>query len=114
MRGVLFRGRGFSDVRKIRTHPLFPEQHRATENVIARGAAALAPFRTRLRRSIAFSIEVGSSILGAELLAVAINAAVGSVNVAAALGHSRLRHWIDIGAFFVGLRLEMSDLQIRN
>src|ERR1700736_3206938 len=73
-RGVLsFRGRGFSDVRKIRTHPLFPEQHGAIENVIARGAAALAPFRTRLRRRLAFSIEVGSSILGAELLAVAIN-----------------------------------------
>jgi hypothetical protein len=45
---------------------------------------------------------------------VAINAAVGGVNVAAALDHSRLRHWIDIGAFFVGLRIEMSDLQIWN
>jgi hypothetical protein len=67
-----------------------------------------------VRRRLAFSIEVSSSILSAELLAVAINAAVGGVNVATALDHSRLRHWIDIGAFFVGLRIEMSDLQIRN
>ena len=74
----------------------------------------MAPFRTRLRPPLAFSIDVGSSILGAELLAVAINAAVSGVNVAAALDHSRLRHWIDIGAFFVHLRIEMPDLQIWN
>jgi hypothetical protein len=45
---------------------------------------------------------------------VAVNAAVGGVNVATALDHSRLRHRIDIRAFFVGLRIEMSDLQIWN
>jgi hypothetical protein len=48
------------------------------------------------------------------LLAVTINAAVRGINVRAALEHSRLRLRINVGAFFVGLRIEMSDLPVRN
>jgi len=48
------------------------------------------------------------------LLAVTINAAVRGVNVRAALEHSRLRLRINVGAFFVRLRIEMADLPVRN
>ena len=50
----------------------------------------------------------------AHLLAVTINAAICCVNVRAALKHSRLRLRINIGLFFVPLRIEVSDLPIRN
>jgi hypothetical protein len=48
------------------------------------------------------------------LLAVTVNASIRSVDVRAALEHSRLRLRINIGAFLVGLRIEMSDLPIWN
>jgi hypothetical protein len=43
-----------------------------------------------------------------------IEATIGGEDMAAALSHSRFRRGINIGAFFVHLRIEMSDLQIRD
>jgi len=48
------------------------------------------------------------------LLAVAINAAIRRVDFAAALRHAGFRHRINIGLFFVRLRIKMADLPIRN
>ena len=92
------------NIRQIRTHPRFAEQHRTVENVIARCAAAFAPF----------PFDVRSGVIRADLLAVAIDAAVRGINLSAALGHSGFRHRINIGAFLVHLRIEMADLQVRN
>ncbi len=103
-RTLLFRRRARADIRKVLAHAHFPEKYWSLENVIARRAAAVAPF----------SLDIGRGVIGAHLLAVTINAAVRSVNTRAARDHSRLRHWIGIGAFLVGLRIEMSDLPIRN
>jgi hypothetical protein len=77
--------------------------HWPLEDVIARRAAAVTPF----------SLDIGPGVFGAHLLAVTVNAAVRSVDARAALEHSRLRLRINIGAFLIGLRIEMSDLPIR-
>src|SRR5262249_2726425 len=53
-------------------------------------------------------------VIGADLLAMAIDAAVGGVNVCAPLEHSRLRPRINIRPLFVGLRIETSYLPGRN
>jgi hypothetical protein len=100
----LFRRRARANIRKILAHAHLPQKYRALENIIARRAAAVAPF----------PLDIVGGVIGAHLLAVAINAAVRSVNAPAARDHSRLRHRINIGAFLVGLRIEMSDLPIWN
>jgi len=43
-----------------------------------------------------------------------IEATIGGEDMVAALSHSRFRGGINVRAFFVHLRIEMSDLQIRN
>jgi hypothetical protein len=99
-----FRGRARADVRDVLAHTHFAKKHRLLENVIARRAATISPF----------SLDVGRSVIGAHLLTVTINAAVCGVNVRAALEHSRLGLRINVGAFLVGLRIEMPDLPVRN
>src|SRR5204863_871192 len=103
-RVLIFRGRAFTNVGKIRTHAHFSEQDRPLKNVIARCAATFAPF----------AIDIGRDVTGADLLAVTIKTAVARVNATTALGHSGFRRRINIGAFLVHLRIEMSDLVIRN
>jgi hypothetical protein len=101
---LVFGRRTFSNVREIRTHPHFPQQHGPLEEIIARRAAALAPF----------TIDVGRRIIGADLLAVAVNASVCRVNPPAALSHAGLRRGISIIPIFIHLRIEVSDLVIRD
>lgn len=91
-------------IREIGTHSHFPKQHRTIENVIAWRAAAVAPF----------AIDIGSGVVGANLLAVAIDAAIRDINVASAFGHARLRSGIDVGAVLFHLRIEVADLDIRH
>ena len=93
-----------SDVREIGTHAHFPEQDRPIENVIARCASAHAPF----------AIEIGAGVIGAHLLRVTIIAAVGGVDLTTTLGHSRSRRGISIRPVFLHLRIEVTDLQIRD
>jgi hypothetical protein len=104
LRTLLFRRCARANVCNVLAHAHFSEKYRPLENVIARRTAAVAPF----------AIDIGPRVIGADLLAVTINAAVRSVNARAALEHSRLWHWIGIAAFFVGLRIEVPDLPIRN
>ena len=100
----LFRRGARADVCNILAHAHFSEKYRPLKNVIARRATALSPF----------SLNIVRRVIGAHLLAVTINAAVRSVNARAARDHSRLWHWINVRALLVGLRVEMSDLPIRN
>ena len=100
----MFRRGARADVRDVLAHAHFSKKHRLFENVIAWRAAAVTPF----------SFDIVGSVIGADLLAVTINTAVRSVNARATLEHSGLRLRINVGAFFVGLRIEMSDLPIRN
>jgi hypothetical protein len=74
------------------------------KNVIARRAAAVTPS----------SLDIGTGVISAHLLAVAIDTTVCHVNQRAAFEHSGLRLRISVGAFLVGLRIEMPDLPIRN
>jgi hypothetical protein len=74
------------------------------KNVIARCAAAIAPL----------PLNIVSDVIGSDLLAMAIDAAVCCVNVAASFEHSRLRARINIRPLFVRFRIEMSDLPSRN
>ena len=84
------------------------------------GPCALSRERQVVRKYIAwraaaitpFPIDVSRSIRRAHLLTVTIDAAVRSVNARAACDHTRLRHRIDICAFLVRLRIEVSDLKI--
>src|SRR5262249_15602255 len=101
-RTFLFLWRACADVRKVLPHAHLPEKNRSFENVIARRAAAVTPF----------PLDIVSRVFRADLLTVAINATVRSVNARALLDHSRLRHWINICAFLIGLRIKMSDLPI--
>jgi hypothetical protein len=82
------------------THSHFSEKYRALKNVIARRAAASAPF----------SLDIVGDVVGANLLSMAIDAAVCCVNVLALFKHSGLRTWINVRPLFVGFRTEMSDL----
>jgi len=104
LRTLLFHRRARADVCDVLAHAHFPEKHWPLENVVAGRAAPVAPF----------SLNIVCGVISAHLLAVAINEAVRGVNMRPALDHSRLRHWINIGAFLVGLRIEVSDLPIRN
>jgi hypothetical protein len=74
------------------------------KNVIERSAAAIPPF----------SVDIGGAIVGADLLAMAIDAAVSRINMRAPLVHSRLRSRINVRPFFVGFRIEMPDLPVRD
>jgi hypothetical protein len=93
-----------ADICEILTHAHFPEKYWPLKNVIARRAAALTPF----------SLDVVRRVIGADLLAMTVNAAVRSVNTRAAFDHSRLGLRINISAFLIRLRIEMSDLPIWN
>jgi hypothetical protein len=104
LRTLLFRRRARANVGNVLAHAHFSEKYRPLENVIARRAAAVAPF----------ALNIGGRVIGSHLLAVAIDAAVRGVNPRAALDHSRLRHRINIGAFLIGLGVEVADLPIRN
>ena len=103
-RAFLFLWCARADVGQVLAHAHLSQEDRSFENVIARRAAAITPF----------SLDIGPRVIGAHLLAVTIDAAIGSVNARAARDHSRLRHWIDICAFLVRLRIEVSDLPIRD
>src|SRR5262249_15577151 len=99
-RRFLWRGCARADVCEVLAHPHFSQEDRLVENVIAWCAAAIAPF----------SFDIVGDIIGAHLLAMTIDAAVGSVNVCATLEHSRLRPRINVRSLFVGFRVEISDL----
>ena len=103
-RALLFLRGARTDIREVLAHAHFPEKYWSLENVIPRGAAAVAPF----------SLDIIRRIIGTDLLAVTIGAAICSVNKRTALDHSRLRHWVNVCAFLVGLRIQMSDLPIWN
>src|SRR5262249_29376516 len=72
--------------------------------IIARRAAALAPF----------SVNVRSRVIGTDLLAVTLKTTVRDVNLSTASNHSGFRHGINVRSLFVTLRFEMPDLRIRN
>src|SRR5262249_28120163 len=78
----------------------FSEKYRTIKNVIARCAAAIAPF----------PLNIVGDVVGADLLAMAIHAAVCGINVCAPLEHPRLWTWINVRPLFVGLRIEISYL----
>jgi hypothetical protein len=85
-------------------HAHLPKENRAVENVIARRTPAIAPF----------SLDIVGRVPRADLLTVTVDAAIRSVDTCALLDHSRLRHRIDVCAFLVRLRIEVSDLPVRN
>jgi hypothetical protein len=97
-----FFGRGCAraNICEVLTHSHFSEKYRPLKNVIAWRAAAIAPF----------PLDIVSDVVGADLLAMAIDAAVCCVNVRASVEHSRLRARINVRPLFVGFRIEMSDL----
>jgi hypothetical protein len=66
------------DVGQVLAHAHLPKKNRSLENVVARRAAAVTPF----------SLDIGASIFGVDLLTVTIDAAIGSINVRAARDHS--------------------------
>jgi hypothetical protein len=101
-RTFLFFWRAGADVRKVLTHAHLSKKNGSFENVIARRASAITPF----------SLDIRARIIGTHLLAVTIDTAIGSVNARAARDHSRLRHRINVRAFLVRLRIEVSDLPI--
>lgn len=103
-RTFLFFWRARADVREVLAHAHLPEKNGSFENVITRRAAAITPS----------PLNIGASVFGADLLTVTIDTAVGSVNARAPRDHSRLGHRIDVCAFFIRLRIELSDLPIRN
>jgi len=113
-RGFFLGRSGFSDVGQIRTHSHFTQQRWPIEDVIARRAAAVTPFWRRTGSGVARAIHIGSGVIGADLFAVTIEATVRDVNAPATLSHSGFRHRINVGAFFVALRIEMTNLQIGN
>src|SRR5207237_7945156 len=82
---------GFATIRHIGTHSFLSKHYRAIKNIIARGAAAFSPFRTRRRPGVADTIDIRGVVIGTNLLAMAINAPIRGVNLAAAIGHARLR-----------------------
>ena len=103
-RGLFGRRCARANVCKILAHSHFSEKYRPFKNVIARRAAAIAPL----------PLDIVGDVIGADLLAMAIDAAVCCVNVLAPREHSRLRARINIRPLFVGFRTEMSDLPRRN
>jgi hypothetical protein len=113
-RGFLLGRRGFTNIRQVRSEPRFSDQGRSIEDVIARRTATVAPPWTWAWSCPSLKIDIGGGVIGANLLAVAVKTTVRYVNASAALGHSRSWHRINVGALFVALRFEMSNLQIRN
>ena len=103
-RRFLCRGCARANVCEVLAHSHFSEKYRPIENVITRRAAAIAPF----------PLDIVGDVVGADLLAMAIDAAVCCVNVPAPLEHSRLRARINVRPLFVGFRIEMSDLPRRD
>ena len=97
-----FFGRGCARANacEVLAHSHFSEKYRTLKDVIARRAAAIAPF----------PLDIVGDVVGADLLAMAIDAAVCCVNVPAPFEHSRLRARINVRPIFVGFRIEMSDL----
>jgi hypothetical protein len=89
-----------TNVRDVLAHSHFSQKYWTIENVIARRAAAIAPF----------PLDIVGDVIRADLLAMAIDAAVCCVNVRAPVEHSRLRARINVRPLFVGFRIEMSDL----
>jgi hypothetical protein len=80
-----------ADVCEVLSHSHFSKEYRALEKVITWCAAAISPA----------SLYIVRGVIGADLLTVAINAAVGSINMRAALEHSRLGLRINVCSFFV-------------
>ena len=103
-RRFFLRGCARANVCEVLPHPHFSEKYRTIKNVIARRAAAIAPL----------SLYIVSDVIGANLLAMAIDAAVCCINVRAPVEQSRLRPRINVRPLFVGFRIEMSDLPCRN
>ena len=98
----LFRRRARTDIRKILAHTHFPEEYRSLKNIIARCAAAAAPL----------PFDIVGRVIGADLLAMTIDAAVRSVNVRTPFDHSGLRLRISVAAVLFHLRIKMPDLPI--
>jgi hypothetical protein len=98
------RGCACANVCEVLAHSHFSEKYRPLKNVIARRAAAIAPL----------PLDIVGDVIGADLLAMAIDAAVCCVNVFSPVEHSRLRARINVRSLFVGFRIEMSDLPGRN
>ena len=93
-----------ADVGEVLAHSHFSEKNWTIKNVIARRATAISPF----------SLDIVGDVVGADLLGMAIDAAVCCVNVLALFEHSRLRTWINVRPLFVRFRIEMSDLPRRD
>ena len=93
-----------ADVGEVLAHSHFSEKNWTIKNVIARRATAISPF----------SLDIVGDVVGADLLGMAIDAAVCCVNVLAPREHSRLWPRINVRPLFVGFRIEMSDLPSRN
>src|SRR5262249_55141708 len=68
-RALFFFWRTSADIRKVLAHAHLPKENRSFENIIARCAAAVTPF----------ALNVLRGVIGAGLLAWAIEAAVSSV-----------------------------------
>src|SRR5262249_51062349 len=96
------RGCARANVCKVLAHSHFSEKYRTLKNVIARRAAAISPF----------PLDIVGYVVGADLLAMAIDTPVCCVNVRAPLEHSRLWARINVSPLFVGLRIETSYLPV--
>src|SRR5438874_1218248 len=60
------------------------------------------------------SLDIIGDVVGADLLSMAIHAAVCCVNVLAAVEHPGLRARINVGPLFIRFRIEISHLPRRN
>lgn len=103
--GLFFVRGTLSDIRKIGAQTHFSQCHRPGKNVIARCAAALAPF----------AFDIGPGIIRPDLFAVAIHTAVAHINMAATNCHAG--RWLRIDIVLVigaHLRVKMAYLRIWN
>jgi hypothetical protein len=92
--------RTLADVCKVGANPHAPEKRWSIKEIITWRAAPGAPL----------ALDVGCRVIGAHLLAMAVDAAVRDVNAAASFRHSRTWRWINIRSFLVHLRIEVADL----
>jgi hypothetical protein len=80
-----------ANICEVLAHSHFSEEYGSLKNVIPWRAAAISPL----------SLDIGGDVIGADLLAMAIDAAVGSINVRTSLEHSRLWARINVCPLFV-------------
>src|SRR5690242_14558056 len=93
-----------ANVREVRTVSHLSEEDDWFKNIIPRRAPALPPL----------SLDIGPPVIRSHLLRVAIEAAIGRINMSSTGDHPGWWKRIDIGSLLVALRFETADLQIRN